>query len=194
MEERYVPELDGNLRKHMIRVPECINEATGISIFGKLMKSIAFTTDVAVSKNINANAIIAVYPFTPQPAITQAILSVADVPVFCGVGGGTTTGKRVVNIARDAEFQGAIGVVVNAPTSNETVEELKKQLDIPVVVTVVSKHTNLQSRIDAVSYTHLDVYKRQRIGRRQRAQRGPLRPAPGELHLLWGQSKFALWG
>ena len=26
-----------------------------------------------------------------------------DVPVFCGVGGGTTMGKRVVNLALDAE-------------------------------------------------------------------------------------------
>lgn len=148
-DNRYVPELSGNLRKHMIRVPECINRCTGISIFGKLIKSLAYTTDVAVIKNINANAIIAVYPFTPQPAITHAIMTVADVPVFCGVGGGTTSGKRVINLARDAEFQGAMGVVVNAPTSNETVEQLKRVLDIPVVVTVVSEHTNLQDRLNA---------------------------------------------
>lgn len=148
-DNRYVPELDGTLRKHMIRVPECIKEATGISIFGKLIKSFAYTTDVAVIKNINANAVIAVYPFTPQPAITHAIMTVADVPVFCGVGGGTTSGKRVINLARDAEFQGAMGVVVNAPTPNETVVELKRVLDIPIVVTVISGHTDLQSRIDA---------------------------------------------
>ena len=148
-DNRYVPELSGNLRKHMIRVPECLNKCTGISIFGKLIKSLAYTTDVAVIKNINANAIIAVYPFTPQPAITHAIMTVADVPVFCGVGGGTTSGKRVINLARDAEFQGAMGVVVNAPTSNETVEQLKKVLDIPVVVTVVSEHTNIQDRLNA---------------------------------------------
>ena len=148
-DNRYVPELSGNLRKHMIRVPECINACTGISIFGKLIKSLAYTTDVAVIKNINANAIIAVYPFTPQPAITHAIMTVADVPVFCGVGGGTTSGKRVINLARDAEFQGAMGVVVNAPTSNETVEQLKKVLDIPVVVTVVSEHTDLEARLNA---------------------------------------------
>ena len=35
----------------------------------------------------------------------------ADVPVFCGVGGGITQGKRVVNLALDAEFKGAMGVV-----------------------------------------------------------------------------------
>ncbi|MEL7609710.1 MAG: hydrolase [Bacillota bacterium] len=146
---RYVPELEGILRKHMIRVPDSINEATGIRIFGKLIKSLAYTTDVAIIKNINANAIIAVYPFTPQPAITHAIMTVADVPVFCGVGGGTTSGKRVINLARDAEFQGAMGVVVNAPTANETIEQLKRALDIPIVVTVVSRHTDLESRLNA---------------------------------------------
>ncbi|MDL2235185.1 hypothetical protein LJC07_03390 [Christensenellaceae bacterium OttesenSCG-928-L17] len=146
---RYVPELEGTLRSHMIKVPEIINQATGISIFGKLIKSLAFTTDVAIIKNINANAIIAVYPFTPQPAITHALMTVADVPVFCGVGGGITGGKRTLNIAQDAEFQGAMGVVVNAPTPNETIEGLKRVVDIPVVVTVVSEHTDIKARLDA---------------------------------------------
>lgn len=148
-DRRYVPELEGTLRSHMIKVPEIINQATGISIFGKLIKSLAFTTDVAVIKNINANAIIAVYPFTPQPAITHAIMTVADVPVFCGVGGGITGGRRTLNIAQDAEFQGAMGVVVNAPTPNETIEGLKRIIDIPVVVTVVSEHTDIKARLEA---------------------------------------------
>lgn len=148
-DHRYVPELEGTLRSHMIKVPEIIKQATGISIFGKLIKSLAFTTDVAIIKNINANAIIAVYPFTPQPAITHAIMTVADVPVFCGVGGGITGGKRTLNIAQDAEFQGAMGVVVNAPTPNETIEGLKRIIDIPVVVTVISEHTDIKARLDA---------------------------------------------
>lgn len=148
-DHRYVPELEGTLRSHMIKVPEIISQATGINIFGKLIKSFAFTTDVAIIKNINANAIIAVYPFTPQPAITHAIMTVADVPVFCGVGGGITGGKRTLNIAQDAEFQGAMGVVVNAPTPNETIEGLKRIVDIPVVVTVISEHTDFKARLAA---------------------------------------------
>ncbi len=143
------PVIRGNLRRHMIEVPECIEEASGIRIFGKLIRSLAFTTDVSIIKNINADAIIAVYPFTPQPAITQAITMVADVPVFCGVGGGLTTGKRVVNLALDAEFKGAIGVVVNAPTPNETIEDMRKIIDIPIMVTVVSEKTDIKSRLDA---------------------------------------------
>ena len=144
---QFVPEIHGNLRKHMVRVPEVINEVSGIRIFGKTIKSLVFTTDVALIKNCNANAVIAVYPFTPQPLITHAIITVSDIPVFCGIGGGTTTGKRVVNLAMDAEFQGAIGVVVNAPTSNEIILKLKERIDIPVVVTVVSEAEDVGERL-----------------------------------------------
>lgn len=143
----FVPEIHGILRRHMVRVPEVISQVSGIKIFGKLIKSILFSTDVAVIKNCNANAIIAVYPFTPQPVITHTIISASDVPVFCGVGGGTTTGKRVVNLAMDAEYQGAIGVVVNAPTPNETVKQVVSKIDIPLVVTVVSGKTDIAKRI-----------------------------------------------
>lgn len=145
----YIPEIQGNLRKHMIRLPEVITEASGIRIFGKLIKSLLFSTDVAIIKNCNANAIIAVYPFTPQPIITHSLISVSDVPVFCGVGGGTTTGRRVINLAMDAEFQGAMGIVLNAPTTNQVLKEVKNRIDIPVVVTVVSEKTDFEARINA---------------------------------------------
>lgn len=147
--EKFIPEIRGTLRRHMIEVPACIQQASGIRIFGKIIRSLAFTTDVAVIKNINADAIIAVYPFTPQPAITQAIMMAADVPVFCGVGGGTTTGKRVVNLALDAEFKGAIGVVVNAPTPNDIIKAMRETIDIPIVVTVVSENTDFKARVEA---------------------------------------------
>lgn len=46
--------------------------------------------------------------------ITQALLTVAQMPLFVGVGG-TTTGPRVAELAMVAEMQGAAGVVINAP-------------------------------------------------------------------------------
>ena len=145
----FVPEIEGTLRKHMVKIPEVINRASGINIFGKNIKSLMFTTDVAIIKNCNANAVIAVYPFTPQPIITHSIINASDIPVFCGVGGGTTTGKRVINIAMDAEYQGAIGVVVIAPTKNELNKSLYSKIDIPIVVTVTSENTDIQARLDA---------------------------------------------
>lgn len=144
-----IPEIKGMLRRNIIEVPEVIEQASGIRIFGKVIRSLAFTTDVAIIKNINADAIIAVYPFTPQPSITQVITMAADVPVFCGVGGGITTGKRVVNLALDAEFEGAIGVVVNAPTPNDVIRAIRDTIDIPVVVTVVSETTDFKARVEA---------------------------------------------
>ena len=90
MTKRNVPVYNGTLRNHSIRLPHCIRECSGIRIFGMRIKSIAFTTDVAIIKNINADAVIAVYPFTPQPTISQAIIGISDVPVFVGVGGGIT--------------------------------------------------------------------------------------------------------
>jgi len=147
--KEFVPEIQGNLRKHIIKVPDAIYKVSGIKIFGKRIKSLVFSTDVAIIKNCNADAVIAVYPFTPQPVITHAIITASDVPVFSGVGGGTTTGKRVINLAMDAEFQGAMGVVVNAPTTNEIIRALRDRIDIPVVVTVVSEKTDIEARINA---------------------------------------------
>ena len=148
-EKKYVPVIEGNLRKHMVLLPEVIEEASGIRIFGKLIKSLVFTTDIAIIRNCNANAVMAVYPFTPQPIITHALITSSDLPVFCGVGGGTTTGRRVTNLAEDAEFQGAHGVVVNAPTPNETLEYLRKKVEIPIVITVVSEKTDIGKRLES---------------------------------------------
>lgn len=139
--------VDGTLRKFALRVPEVISNCTGIRVFGKTIKSLVFSTDLCIIKNVNADAIIAVYPFTPQSVITQALLMAADIPVFAGVGGGLTMGKRVVNLASYAEMQGATGVVVNAPTANEVVKKVSETVDIPVVVTVVRGDDDIDARI-----------------------------------------------
>lgn len=144
-----MPEYAGDLRKHMIEVPDSIRQCKGIKIFGRRIKSVIFTTDVAIIRNCNADAAIAIYPFTPQPIITQALMLAADMPVFCGVGGGTTTGSRVVQMAVNAECQGAIGVVVNAPTVNDTITALSQRLEIPVVVTVVCENDDIDGRLKA---------------------------------------------
>ena len=149
MPSKPMPEIKGTLRSHMIELPTSIREASGIRIFGKRLKSFVFTTDVAIIKNPNADAVIAVYPFTPQPLITSSLILAADVPVFCGVGGGITTGKRVVNLALDAEFKGAMGVVVNNPTPVEVIEQIKDTIDIPIIVTVVSEFEDIEAKIKA---------------------------------------------
>ncbi len=142
-----IPKYSGTLRCHSLNVPDVISKCSGISIFGRRIKSIVFSTDVAIIKNINADAVIAVYPFTPQPSISQAIISVSDAPVFVGVGGGVTGGERSVRLAWEAENQGAYGVVVNAPIRPEVIREIKEHIDIPLIATVVSEQQDIDSRI-----------------------------------------------
>ena len=149
MKTKFTPEYSGTLRSHLLTVPKCISECGGIRIFGRRIKSLVFSTDVAIIKNVNADAIIAVYPFTPQPSITQAIISVSEVPVFVGVGGGMTNGDRSVRLAEFSEHQGASGVVVNAPISNETIAKMKAVVDIPVVTTIVSGDMDIAGRLAA---------------------------------------------
>ena len=144
--------VDGTLRKFALRVPEVIYQCSGIMIFGKRIKSLVFSTDLSIIKNVNADAIIAIYPFTPQPIITQALLLAADIPVFAGVGGGLTQGQRVVNLAMFAEMQGATGVVLNAPTASAVVSHVAETIDIPVVLTVVRADTDFDERIRAGAF------------------------------------------
>lgn len=144
---KQAPHIDTKLRSHTILIPEVFRKATGIIINGKRIKSLVFSTDVAVIANCNGDAVIAVYPFTPTIQITGAIISVAQRPVFVGVGGGTTSGERVKSIALDAELHGATAVVLNAPTKTEFVRNLVDEIDIPVVLTIVSLHENLKERM-----------------------------------------------
>lgn len=134
------------LRQKLIRLPEIIQTASGIDILGQYIKSLIFTTDVALIRNNNADAVMAVYPFTPQPVLTQAIAAVADKPVLMGVGGGTTKGRRVVNLALHAEFQGALAVVLNAPVTTTVMKLVDKTIDIPIVSTVVN--SDVQHRLE----------------------------------------------
>lgn len=144
-----MPRVESSLRHQILKMPEATYEASGIVVNGRRIKSFVFTTDLAIIRNCDADAVFAVYPFTPQQAISEAIIKAAYVPVFCGVGGGTTKGLRTVRIAKDVESQGAMGVVLNAPISNPNLIAVARAIDIPVVITVVSSETNIARRLDA---------------------------------------------
>lgn len=147
--KKEIPAYNGTLRSHLLNVPQSMYECSGIRIFGRRIKSIVFSTDVAIIKNVNADAVIAVYPFTPQPCISESIIRVSDVPVFVGVGGGITSGQRSVRLAAEAENQGAFGVVVNSPLPPDVIAEMKSVIDIPVIATVVSKAQDIDARLAA---------------------------------------------
>lgn len=149
MNEKDIPRITGKLRAKYLAMPEEIYKATGIAVMGKRIKSVIFTTDIAIIRSCNADAVLAVYPFTPQQAIAQTIINAAPMPVFVGIGGGITCGKRSATIANDAEGDGAFGVVVNAPMSNEDIAKISEELDIPIIATVINEYANIQARIDA---------------------------------------------
>lgn len=144
-----IPRIQSRLRRHIVAMPVEIWKASGIVIWGRRIKSLVFTTDIAIIRNCNADAVLAVYPFTPQQVISDAIIQSSFIPVFCGVGGGTTQGTRVVTLAADAEAQGAMGLVVNAPMGDEDISAICDTVDIPVCVTVVNEHTDIAARLAA---------------------------------------------
>lgn len=148
-EKKQIPFVESRLRHNILEMPKEIREASGIVIFGRRIKSLVFTTDLAVIKNCDADAVFAVYPFTPQQSISDAIIRASSVPVFCGVGGGTTHGLRTVALAKDVECQGAMGVVLNAPIQNINLLAVSKSVDIPVVITVVDEFTDIGARLEA---------------------------------------------
>ena len=71
------------------------------------------------------------------------------IPVFCGVGGGTTQGLRTVALAKDVECQGAMGVILNAPINNLNLAAVAMAVDIPVIITVTQENTDIAARITA---------------------------------------------
>lgn len=141
--------IEGRLRKAPLRVPEGYGECTGFTLFGRRIRSLLYSTDVAVIRNSNADAIFAVYPFTAQPAITQALLTVAEAPLFVGVGGGTTTGRRAAKLAAVSEMQGAAGVVLNSPATPDMVAQVVSTVDIPVVASITRFDEVTRQKVEA---------------------------------------------
>ncbi len=146
---KIIPDITTALRSDVIHMPKVIAECSGIRIHGRRIKSIIFTTDAAQIINHNADAAMAVYPFTPHPAISHALIGISPVPVFAGVGGGTTGGARCAQIAILSEAQGAVGLVVNSPTTLATIRAINEVVDTPIVCTIVSEHMDIDARLEA---------------------------------------------
>jgi len=145
-EKKISPSVDSQLR-HILRMPQEVYAASGIIVNGRRLKSFVFTTDLAIIRNCDADAVFAVYPFTPQQAISHAIIQASYIPVFCGVGGGTTKGLRTIQLAQDVEGQGAMGIVLNSPISDLNLLAVSRVVDIPVIITVTKEDTDIEARL-----------------------------------------------
>ena len=148
-DEDGAPIIESRLRRNIVRVPREIEQASGIVVSGRRIKSLLYSTDIALIKNCDADAVFCVYPFTAHRSISSAIIHAASVPVFCGVGGGITQGERSAYLAMDAESQGAMGVVLNDPIPNDDIRLIAGTIDIPIVVTIVNDTTDIAARLDA---------------------------------------------
>lgn len=149
MNKADIPHIESPLRHGILKMPEACYSASGIIINRRRIKTLVFTTDLAIIRNCDADAVFAVYPFTPQQAISDAIIKASYIPVFCGVGGGTTKGIRTVGLAKDVESQGAMGVILNAPITNLNLIAVSAAVDIPVIITVTHIDTDISARLEA---------------------------------------------
>lgn len=117
-------------------VPRTAQACPGIEVAGRVVRSLVFSTDVAVICHCNADAVLGVYPFASLPVVAQALVLAAERPVFTGVGGGVTAGERSAELAMHAEMHGVSGMVLNATAQVETIQLIAQRIDVPVVLTV----------------------------------------------------------
>ena len=144
-----IPEVVSPLRTSIIEMPDIIRKASGIVIYGKRIKSIVYSLDVSLIANTDADAILCVYPFTPNTQILNAVSLVAKAPILVGVGGGLTQGERSARLASHAEENNATAIVLNGPVTVDTTKMVRQYVDIPIIYTVIDKSRELQPYIDA---------------------------------------------
>ena len=143
------PSFQSKYRTDLILTPESIRRASGIIINGRRYKSFLFSSDVATIMYSDADAVLAVYPYTPHPSIIRAINDVAQAPIAAGVGGGITQGPRSADIARFADAYGCMGVVLNSAVDVYTVRAVYEAIDLPIIYTVISDYQELDEYIEA---------------------------------------------
>ncbi len=138
-----------NHHMHEIMVPEAIQQCVGVTLGDSIVKSLVFSTDIAIIRNCDADAVLCVYPFACDEVINRCLIQNAGRPMLNGVAGMITAGQRCVDLAKAAERDGSAGVVANMMTSVEDITALVSAIRIPVVLTVINLDELTQERIAA---------------------------------------------
>lgn len=76
------PEYRSKYRAELVEVPDVIRRSSGIVINGRRYKSFLFSSDVATIFYTDADAVLAVYPYSPHPSIIKALSIVAPSPLL----------------------------------------------------------------------------------------------------------------
>ncbi|WP_430612684.1 hypothetical protein [Flavobacterium sp. JP2137] len=133
-----------------LATPNCIHQrCSGISLGNHAVKSILFSTDIALIDHSDADAVLAVYPFPPSAKIMKTLIDFTDKAVICGIGGGLTQGSTALDMAQQAEQLGAVAVIVNQPFPNKDIEKIKRTIGIPIISSISIGDFDFRRRIDA---------------------------------------------
>ena len=125
-----IPTYSGTLRSHLLAVPHCISECSGIRIFGRRIKSLVFTTDVTITQ---------IKHVVDIPVIATIISSEMD------VAGRVRAGADILNIS-------------GAARTPEIVAKIRKDFpDIPIIATGGPTEEDIlrtiQAGANAITYT-----------------------------------------
>ena len=71
-EKKASPNVESRLRHNILKMPQEVYQASGIVINGRRLKSFVFTTDLAIIRNCDADAVFAVYPRLNRPSVTPS--------------------------------------------------------------------------------------------------------------------------
>lgn len=110
-----IPTYSGTLRSHLLAVPHCISECSGIRIFGRRIKSLVFTTDVAIIKNVNGDAII-----SSEMDVAGRVRAGADI---LNISGAARTPKIVAKIRKD--FPDIPIIATGSPTEEDILRTIQ---------------------------------------------------------------------
>jgi len=130
-----------------LKVPQIVGLCPGIPVGGALIRSAIFSTDLAIIENTDCQAIFAVYPFSPSERIIRGLVNTSGKPVFCGIGGGLTRGKKSMYMAEIAEQAGAKALIVNQPFPGKVIRKIFESRSLPVISTVADLDYDISARI-----------------------------------------------
>src|SRR5690606_2242278 len=66
------------LPKKELMTPEIIQNCEGLPLGNRIVKSLLFSTDMALIENNDADAVLAVYPFSPSPKIMKMLVDFSE--------------------------------------------------------------------------------------------------------------------
>ena len=139
--------IDGRLRKAAFACLMRLRRPAA-SLFGRRIKSLIYTTDVAGHPQLNADAVFAVYPSRRSPPLRRRCPTVAECLVFWAGGRYPPPASAPFRWQLPRGCRVRRAVWVNSATA-EMVEHITNIADIPVIATVVRCDDDAHAKVRA---------------------------------------------